>query len=166
MTTHQRDSRANTRMLSLDPPTLTAADAGRVLDGRLSAVLDEGFEEVAGCVVLRRFADSSRRTSPTDHGDETGFEAFINHLHIEDVLDAATSVSELLTQTMAFAVCLGEQLVVAYPATRFEIIISVGDSYTVRFTTARPDQPSWLADDLEGYQVEAVMAFVVPGSPT
>jgi len=149
-------------MVSLDPPKLTVADAASVLDVRLAAALDGGFEEVTGCVVLRRFADSARLTSLTDHGDETGFEAFVNHVHIEDMLDDTTSQSELLKQTLAYAVCVAERLSVAFPAKSFEIIVSVDDSHTVRFTTARQDQPSWLADDLEGYEAEAVMALVVP----
>jgi hypothetical protein len=145
--------------------TLEVAAARWIRKGNVNGtrrILDDGFQDDAGCVVLAWFADPARRASLKSHGDETAFEAFANHLHVEDILDDGAPKSEVLRQTMAYAVCLGERLTVAFPPKRFEIIVSVGDSHTVRFTTARPDQPSWLGDDLDGYEAEAVMALVVP----
>jgi hypothetical protein len=93
-------------------------------------------------------------------GDETGFEAFVNHVHIEDVLPGATPSEALVAQAVLFARCLARDLSDASPGEAFEFVLAVGDSYTVRFNKSRPGQ-SWLADDIEGYEQEAILQLLV-----
>ncbi|HTF23424.1 MAG TPA: hypothetical protein VK937_05825 [Candidatus Limnocylindria bacterium] len=49
----------------------------------LSSVLDAGFVEEKGCVLLAAKARGSEFARATE--DETGYECFINHLHVEDL---------------------------------------------------------------------------------
>jgi hypothetical protein len=124
-------------------------------------VLNAGLSEVAGCVVLSFFAESAHQFSINQYGDETGFEAFINHIHIEDEVPATMGPPELLRQAVMFAACVADRLQRAYPDDAFEIIIACADSYVVRFHKVRPDQ-SWLANDLESYD-EPIMRVRIPG---
>jgi hypothetical protein len=69
-----------------------------------------------------------------------------------------TSASETLAaQAVLFARCLARDLSDAYPGDAFEVVLGVGDSYTVRFFKSRPGQ---LADDIEGYE-EAILQLLV-----
>ena len=129
------------------------------LDDRLSVLLGDGFEEVSGCVVLSAFAASGRRTSVAACHDEAGFEAFINHVHLEDVLPEK-SPSDVEQQTMLFVGRLASELTRAYPAKEFVVIASIGDSATVRFHENRKAQ-KWLDDNLERYENEAVLVLHV-----
>lgn len=149
--------RMNARMIQLDP-FLDTPERVRELDPRLAALLDGGFEDHGGCVVLACFTDSARRTSVAAFGDETGFEAFVNHVHIEDEL-RGTMESDALRQAVLYARRLCHELTVAYPDDAFEIVVAVSDSCTVRFHKVRSPQ-SWLAEDIESYE-EAVMTLLV-----
>src|ERR1019366_10785986 len=53
---------------------------------KLRAVLDEGIHEHNGCIVLAYFDDTARKTPLAVCHDETGYEEFVNHVHIEDFL--------------------------------------------------------------------------------
>ena len=141
-------------MKLLDPLLPEEALADHELDVRLASLLDAGFEEVAGCIVLPGYADSARRTSIALVRDETGLEAFVNRVHIEDVL-RSTTASQALPQAALFARRLARHLTSAYPNEGLEIVLTVSDSCSVRFHKSRSSQ-NWLADDLESYD-EAIL---------
>jgi hypothetical protein len=125
----------NARMEALNPLLPNGDPDDRELDVRLAALLDEGFEQVAGCVVLACFTETARRTTIADFFDETAFESFVNHVHIEDELEIprATPSEALAAQAVLFARCLSRDLSDAYPGEAFEVVLGVGDSYVVRF---------------------------------
>ncbi len=152
-----RVERANSRMASLGFP-LPAGGAGDELAPELAALLAAGFDEMDGCVVLRAFHHSATRTSVAKCHDETGFEAFINHVHIEDYLPDGTGEDDALMQASDFVRQLADQLAASYPDREFHVIVGISDSCTVRFHAERPGQ-AWLADDIEGYEREAVMSI-------
>ena len=130
------------------------------LDGRLADILDGGFEEISGCIVLSVFAEDALRAAGSAF-DETGLEAFVNHIHVEDVLpDAAPT--DVRRQAACLVGRLREELHRAYPALTFVVIVAVGDSTTVRFHRDRPGQ-SWLAADLESYDAEAILRLRTSG---
>ena len=145
-------------MEALDLPGPDAISDDRELDPRLGAILDAGFEDIGGCIVLARFAESARGASPADLGDETGLEAFVNHLHIDDEL-ASAAESEVLIQAVLFVRRLARELSAAYPDDAFEIVLAFSDSCTVRFHRSRPGQ-SWLANDIESYDEALLWVFV------
>lgn len=132
--------------------------AQRELAPKLAAVLATGVEDVDGCVVLRAFHESTARTTIASCHDETGFEAFINHVHIEDYLPPGAAQDAVVEQASEFIRQLAGELRAAHPDRDFRIIVAVSDACTVRFHTDRYGQ-SWLADDIEGYRDEAVMSL-------
>ena len=103
------------------------------------------------------------RMEPTrgSFGDETGYEAFINHVHIEDLLPGATE-SEIFRGWLRFADRLARELERAFSHETFDIIVTASDSYIVRFHNVRDGHKSWLADDLELHGDEGVMIVRVP----
>ncbi len=145
-------------MLALDILPLSSSEV--LLDPRLDAVLGDGFQELRGCVVLAGLVASAAHVTVSSCGDETGFEAFVNHVHVEDVLGLTVSDPRVAAQAGGFTKELAAALERIYPDERFVVILSLGDSCTVRFHKLREGQ-AWLADDLEGYD-EAVMVVSVP----
>jgi hypothetical protein len=151
---HIRVERASRSMAALDFPTTLRQS----LTSELAAVLAAGVEDMHDCVVLKSFHESAARTSVASCQDETGFEAFINHIHVEDYLPRDTPQSTVREQASEFVRQLADKLVAAHPERDFHIIVAISDSCTVRFHTDRPGQ-SWLSDDIEGYLDEAVMSL-------
>ena len=122
--------------LQTDKPTLSR---------ELSSVLSAGFVEEKGCVLL---ATQARDTRPAfaraTTEDETGYECFINHVHVErlgEALEFARRLSKALAATFAYD---------------FVVIVSFdGRQATVRFHRLRKGQ-TWLTDNLEEYREEGI----------
>jgi hypothetical protein len=115
---------------------------GSALSPELSSVLDAGFVEEKGCVLLASKARCSAFARATE--DETGYECFINHLHVED-----------LGEALEFARLLHKALADAFTG-RFVVIVAYdGREATVRFHRLRADQ-TWLSENLEGYLDEGI----------
>jgi hypothetical protein len=112
------------------------------LSPELSSILDAGFVEEKGCVLLAAKARGSA-FDPSNE-DETGYECFINHLHVED-LGEALEFARRLQKALAHAFTGSFVVVVAYD----------GREATVRFHRLRADQ-TWLSENLEGYLDDGV----------
>lgn len=91
--------------------------------------------------------------------DLTGYEAFVNHLHLDSLILDEADTPHL---QLKLALMLGQQL-----ATRLgddnpvTVIVSVnGANATVRMHKTRPDE-RWVADDLEGYE-EGILTIEEP----
>jgi len=111
-----------------------------VLSPELSRVLAGGFVEERGCVLLASEAHNSAWTRVADTHDETGYECFINHLHIESLQEALELARRLIE-------ALAERF-----TGRFAVIVSFdGREATVRFHRLRAGQ-AWLSDNLEEYE--------------
>jgi hypothetical protein len=151
-------ARMNKRMAALELPF--GESSPHKLDAALAAILDEGFRETEGCIVLRRCADANPHISVAPSWDETGYEALLNHIHLEDVVAGGPPKPDLRLQVALFAERLASDLKHAYPDETFDVVIGVGDSWTVRFHKVREGQ-TWLTDGLEGYTLEAVMTVRV-----
>jgi hypothetical protein len=129
--------RVNLRMQEL----LKGTKPPKRLTPRLMAVLDAGFIEKDGCLLL---ASEATRGFGGDSTDPIGYESFVNHIHIADFPQAwlyANHLAKRLSHSR-----LGECAV---------IVSFDGKDATVRFHRIRSDR-SWLAEDLDGYQEEAV----------
>lgn len=106
-------------------------------------ILASGFLEANGCVLL-----ASEARTPTvareSSLDDTGYECFINHLHVKSLAEA-----------LAFARQLKSALTARFTEA-FEVIVSFdGREATVRFHKNRIGQ-TWLSSDLEGYAEEGI----------
>lgn len=134
--------------------------APKELHPELARMLAGGFAEVGHAIVLSCCTEAGRTVSVEDCQDFTGYEALVNHIHIEDaLLDAGPD--ELLRQGLAFVSALDRTLRVAYPDHPFQIVFGVGDSYTVRFYRRRPGE-DWLVDDLESYEEALLVVDIGP----
>ena len=87
-------ARMNRRMASLDPFAFDARTASGGLHADLDALVNEGFAMVSGCFVFS-FTETARRTSVAACIDGTGFEAFVNHLHVDDYVDGVSPAGQL-----------------------------------------------------------------------
>jgi hypothetical protein len=123
---------------------LGALQADRsALSPELSSVLSAGFVEDKGCVLLA----SATRDSAFDRAatqDETGYECFINHVHVEN-----------LGEALEFARRLNNALSATFAADFVVIVSFDGRKATVRFHRLRAGQ-IWLNKDLEEYREEGI----------
>lgn len=82
---------------------------------------------------------------PAQFDDLTGVECFVNHLHFQSLARALTT-AEKIRRTLEESFSGAFQIIVAGRS---------GD-FTVRFHKKRAGE-SWLSEDLEGYEEEAVL---------
>ena len=128
----------NTKMRQWVMSTVQAC----VLLPELAEVLDLGFVDRDGCILLATEANKATREASMD---ATGYESFVNHLHIKTFPMALLFANDL-------ASALGKAFV-----ERFIIVLSFdGDTATVRFHKDRPGKP-WLdVNELDNSREEAV----------
>ena len=126
----------------------------------LCRIVDSGFVRTNDSIVLKTQASGARSVKLSDFPDETGYEAFVNHFHLEDYLsNDEMSTSDRLRVGIALARNLRELLRFSFPMENFAVILSVnGAHYIVRFYKIRTGQ-DWLVDDLETYEEEALLVF-------
>lgn len=126
------------------------------LPQKLIKLLDEGFSEENGCVFLARL----KKKAPVqrlDFPDETAYECFVNHVHLENFLEnGGLPPLELLGRALAFARELLQRLSHLHGTKEFRVIVaSDGISSTVRFHTVRPDE-EWASKGHNGMREEAL----------
>jgi hypothetical protein len=102
-----------------------------------------GFVEEKGCVLLASEAKTSAIAQNTSQ-DETAFECFVNHLHVNS-----------LDEALEFARRLKSALSERFTDTFVVIAAFDGRKATVRFHKLRAGQ-TWLNENLEGYLEEGV----------
>jgi hypothetical protein len=126
----------------------------------LAALVEPGFVQVNGAIVLRALTQGARRISFSDFPDETGYESFVNHVHIEDYLAyEKASSSVMMANSISLAISLRKLLRQSFPEEQFDVIVSFQENhYTVRFYKKRTGQ-RWLSDNLEDNQKEALMVL-------
>jgi len=117
----------------------------------------ELFED---CVLLKDQWGPNRHIKIADCSDKTGFECFINHVHLP-----FDGTNQTLISCLEYAATLQETLM---PLTdrHFRVIVSLADEErdcTVRFHQIRSGE-NWIAEDLEGYKSEALLVFDVASS--
>ena len=79
------------------------ASSHAVVPQALLALLDDGFEDMDGGVFFRRLAKRAMTSNASDFPDRTGWECFVNHVHVDDYFEA-TSSGELAAVGVAFEV--------------------------------------------------------------
>jgi hypothetical protein len=124
----------------------------------LEKLLEPGFVRLNDSILLRALTQEARAVSPTDFPDETGYESFVNHIHVEDYIPHENqSASSLMANSVSLASTLRKMLRQSFPDQAFEVIVSFQDNhYTVRFHKCRKGQ-QWLRDNLDDYHEEALM---------
>ncbi|WP_321867849.1 hypothetical protein [Paraburkholderia tropica] len=118
----------------------------------LKSIADGGFVEKDDCYLLDSFAQNPTNAKRTNFQDCTGYECFVNSLHVEDYAD-----DEPLAQGILFIEAVFRVWKVSNPALALTAIISADELAVVtRFHVKRSGQ-QWLSDDIEGH-IDAVMS--------
>jgi hypothetical protein len=133
----------------------------RAIPGQLPTL--EIFED---CVLLKdQWAPNRQHVKITDLPDRTGFECFINHVHLP-----FEGTNETLIPCLEYAAALQEALMPLTQDRQFRVIVSLSqdDAFpksacTVRFHQIRPGE-NWISEDLEGNKSEAILIFDVSSS--
>ena len=116
---------------------------------------------VNGCIVLKALQNRCPGLKLSDFPDKTGYECFVNHLHITEYIGADN-----------MGIAIGVFYAIAKLAVNDKVsmplagIIGFDDTdMTIRFHVVR-DRESWLCDDLEEYRYEGIaeVCIYAPGS--
>jgi hypothetical protein len=133
---------------------------GMELSRKLSQVLAAGFTDLSGAIVFTATRSIAKSVQPENFPDLTGFECFVNHIHVEDQLDGPLAdPSFLLKQGIAFALATENRLRSTFPGKPFRLIVAAtAYSCGARFHVARSGE-EWLASNLDGYGEEAILVL-------
>jgi len=119
-----------------------------------STTTPPAFVTVGESVLLKSGWAEAKDISPSKFPDRTGFECFVNHVHLPLVGEAQ------LVSTLHYVFQLRRALRGFGTGRNFRVIFSASDwDSAVRFHELRPSE-SWLADDLESYLEEAILTVV------
>ena len=136
---HQWPMRTNQKMRGYLSHLQTHQSA---LSPELSSVLVSGLVQEKGCVVLAEARASAVAWDASQ--DATGYECFINHIHVKSLVEALEFARRL------------KSALAEYSTDAFVVIVSFdGREATVRFHKHRLGQ-AWLNDNLEGYVEEGI----------
>jgi hypothetical protein len=119
----------------------------------LFALLDAGFIALDGCFFIRSLKELCLSVSDTDFLDKTGFECFVNSIHIDDYVDSDYLAIALLFVQACFDVWKNTH---SESGKLAGIILSDEIGVVVKFHYLRESE-SWLGECLERYE-EAVFS--------
>jgi hypothetical protein len=151
-------NRAMRRLLSAPEDDLGAPE----MPPWLRELLSSGLIERDNALALRG-ADTARHPDRDSFPNVTGYEAFVNHFHVDGIADGfddlrvAWAAAEIRTQLQEIASAQPVRIIVSRNLSGQPICS------TVRFHRVRSGE-RWLTDDLEGYGNEAVGFLDVPPS--
>jgi hypothetical protein len=130
---------------------------GQPLPTPLADIVRGGWTTTTdGALIWRRFESSGRAVDVAVLGDLTGVEAFINHVHLDDLLPDWRR-GELLQAAFDFAV-QGIRTAETSHGRSCTAIVTAGrsvDGVTVRIHSSRQGE-SWVDADLGSYRDEAI----------
>jgi hypothetical protein len=155
----------NIKMNSAMKVLYTEVESGRMagttnLSSELLKLVEPGVTVIGGAVLLKELEKLAKSTKPDNFPDLTGYECFVNHVHIEDYLsDAERGLNTLLKQGIALANKIVEELSSSFPDKPFKAIVAANESgCSVRFHLIRNGE-NWLSDDLDKYGQEAILVL-------
>ena len=146
-------NRAMSQLLAND----SALQSADVLPDELAQISRDGVSLVDDCLVVGKSnAVLHLDTVRAAVMDKTGYECFVNHVHLKDRGDPTA----VLRQAVAFCKRVSVEALRVDSKRSLRFIISKnGEDWTVHFHTHRPDEPGYVSDDLEGYAEEAVLVL-------
>jgi hypothetical protein len=125
------------------------ADAALVepLNPALCAILDSGFDSREGCYFLAALLPAAKSVTRDSFPDCTGYECFVNSIHVEDY-DAKAP----LCQAIQFVACAFATWRILEPTLTLISVVSADEfSVVVKFHVKRPAE-QWLSENIEGYE--------------
>lgn len=110
-------------------------------DGASSDVLtSRSFTVVDGCLLLGAEYEKAKRVKLEDYPDGTGFECFVNHVHVP-----YSGTPESFQSCLQYALALKKGLSEFGEGRPFLVLVSVSsDGCVVRFHQKRPNE-SWIS---------------------
>jgi hypothetical protein len=133
---------------------------GALLSDELGALLAEGFTTLNGAIVFKAMRQTAKRIKPENFSDLTGFECFINQVHVEDHLHGTIlDQTALLKEGVAFTLAVQSRLHSCFADKPFTVQLASTDTTCAgRFHVTRPTE-QWLSSDLDGYAEEAILVL-------
>lgn len=119
--------------------------SGSLVDS-LKDIADNGFEFLEGCYILSGLLGATNATR-LDFTDCTGYECFVNSLHIEDYDAALPFAQAILFVMRVFSVWNSGQR-----DTHMTAIVSADEFSVVTKFHAKRYGEQWLSDDIESYE--------------
>jgi hypothetical protein len=117
----------------------------------LTHMIDEGFKFYDDCILMSTLFPKKLKFDASLYHDKTGFECFVNHIHINDYAD-----EDYLEIGLAFLLSLGSKLQREFSKRKFRLILSENnDGCTVRFHCLRNGE-RWTSEDLDQYKEEGI----------
>jgi hypothetical protein len=111
------------------------------------------------CVLLsEQWEPNKHHVKIADLPDKTGFECFINHVHLR-----FDGTRQTLIPCLEHAEALQKALLPFTGDRQFRVIVALADDddCTVHFHQIRQGE-NWISQDLEGYKSEAMLVFDIP----
>jgi hypothetical protein len=126
---------------------LAEATGGEQLNPALNAIVDRGFNVREGCYFLAALLPAAKNVTRDSFPDRTGYECFVNSIHVEDYDNKAP-----LCQAIQFVICAFSAWRAAVPALTLMSVVSADEfSVVVKFHVKRPAE-QWLSENIEGYE--------------
>ncbi|PPS23892.1 hypothetical protein BVY11_28730 [Pseudomonas amygdali pv. morsprunorum] len=126
---------------------------GKKIAPALLEILTSGFIEVEGCYFLKALYEYCPNVALVEFPDSTGFECFVNSIHVDDYVESDWLVQALLfaDESVRFWYALSKEI-------KLTVIISSDEfGAVVKLHSSRPGE-AWLGPNLEGYQ-DPVLSF-------
>ncbi|MGY6126083.1 hypothetical protein ACW9YV_11460 [Paraburkholderia strydomiana] len=126
---------------------LDAVTFERALESSLGMIADRGFQTREGCHFLTALLSTATNVTKANFPDCTGYECFVNSLHIEDYANEAP-----LSQGLQFVMQIFGIWTASIPTMTLNAIVSADEfSVVVKFHVTRTGQ-QWLSENIEGYE--------------
>ena|SRR5712691_7093640 len=117
---------------------------------RLARMFAVTFSDIDGCLVID--GDEARRHRESFINDDTGLEAFVNHVHLEDVVEQMLRPRGAGRRVL---MSIGEDLIKVWSERLLpilngrEVLFYLGgkDTVAIRFHVVRQGQPTWVRLD-------------------
>ncbi|MFJ3005916.1 hypothetical protein [Pseudomonas fluorescens] len=132
---------------------LLALDLSAPLSVELSSIVEQGFFQKDGCEFLSFFKESTIHVGLSHFEDRTGYECFINSIHIDDYVD-----NNWLVSALQFANRLLEGWSIASHSEKLQVIVSSDEfGASVKAHVVRAGE-FLLEEDLDGYDEALLLA--------
>ena len=126
-------------------PDFALIDVTVQLPLSMTNIIQQGLVEVGGCVLQKELL-AKAHTPRGYFPDATGYECFVNHLHLDD-----HACHDLVRIGASFLHAICDQLGERFPEKQFRAIMGGGgENWDVRFHTLRLGEV-WLLEDLDSY---------------
>lgn len=124
------------------------------LNQELNEILKAGFTFVQDCWIMKSMYEGNLHIKLTDFPDKTGYECFINSIHIDDYFD-----SDLLFYAFVFVEKLSIEWKKLENQFSLEVIMSETDfGYNIKWHTVRVSEKWILEPDLNKFE-EGITIF-------